>query len=674
MPQCSVSARLPDSRYTGSAHRYTVSIMTPTISRRDFLSGSALLIASGLTPLEQLRAQTQGAASLQSPTPLETRAPRYYPPALTGLRGSHPGSFEVAHQVGRDGKSFDLSDLPIREEFDLIVVGGGISGLAAAWFYREAHGPRSRILILDNHDDFGGHAKRNEFRVDGRLLLGYGGTESIQSPKTLFSKPVKHLMQAIGVDVHRFDTAFDRKLYRSLGLTQGVFFDRETFGVDKLVAGAPVVTSSDQDQSDAKPLPAATVIAQFPMSEAARRQLVALFDMPRDYLAGKSRAEKITYLKQVSYRDYLRRDAGLGDEAVKYFDGATKDLLAMGPDITPAFEALANGYPGFAGLGLKDEVDPAFAEPYIYHFPDGNASIARLLVRGLIPGVAPGHTMDDVVLADFDYSKLDAGGPVSLRLSSTAVHVANRPERGSVDLGYMQGGALHRVAARHCVLACYNMIIPHIMPELPMEQAQALALGVKLPLVYVNVAIRHWQPFVKLGVDNIYCPNAFFAGVKLDFPVALGGYSNPRDPSEPILLHMIHLPLTPDQGLTNVQQFRLGRARLLATPFEAYEKEITAQLDRMLGAGGFLSSRDIVAITVNRWPHGYAYDPNTLFDPITAGPPPNVVGRQPCGRVTIANSDAGWNAYTHEAIDQAWRAVNELRTAQHPGATAPQVA
>jgi spermidine dehydrogenase len=620
--------------------------MSNTISRRDFLSGTALLIAGGLTPRAQLHAEPG----------------RYYPPELTGLRGSHPGSFETAHQVGREGRSFDISRLPVEENFDLVVVGGGISGLAAAWFYREAYGNASRILILDNHDDFGGHAKRNEFRVGDRLLLGYGGTESLQSPKTLFSNAVNHLLRALGVEMKRWDTAFDREFYRSLGLTEGVYFDRETFGVDRVVPGSPVVTGADSDWSSAKPQPIDAAIAKFPMSDDARSRLRAFFKQPQDYLAGKSRAEKIAYLQKTSYRDYLRRDARLGDEAVLYFDGGSKDLMAMGPDITPALEALVNGYPGLAGLGLQDLRDAALNEPYIYHFPDGNASIARLLVRSLNPSVARGHTMDDIVLADFDYSKLDAG-PVRLRLNSTVVDVANtRDNLGPVDLGYVRAGALHRIQARRCVLACYNMIIPHIMPELPETQKRALALGVKLPLVYTNVAVRNWHAFVKLGVDRIYSPHGFYSNVKLDYPVSLGGYRHPRDPSEPMLLHMVHVPLTPNQGLTNVEQFRLGRQQLLDTPFEEFERQTTAQLDRMLGPGGFEASRDIAAITVNRWPHGYAYDPNTLFDPQTPGPPPNEVGRRRCGMVTIANSDAGWNAYTHEAIDQAWRAVNELKS------------
>jgi spermidine dehydrogenase len=623
--------------------------MPQPISRRDFLSGTALVIAGGLSPLAQLRA---------GPVP-------YYPPALTGLRGSHPGSFEVAHQAGREGRSFDISGLAVEENFDLVVVGGGISGLAAAWFYREAHGSASRILIIDNHDDFGGHAKRNEFRVGDRLLLGYGGTESLQSPRALFSKTVNRLIQTLGVDINRWDTAFEGKLYASLGLTKGVYFDRETFGVDRLVVGSPIVTGGDSMPSHGRARPIEAVVAEFPMSDDAKARLIAFFKHPKDYLAGKSKAEKIAYLKKISYRDYLRKDAGLGDEAVKFFDGGTKGLLAMGPDIVPALEALGSEYPGFTGLGLKDQIDTAFDEPYIYHFPDGNASIARLLVRSLIPGVAPGHTMDDVLLAEFDYTQLDRGGaPLRLRLNSTAVTVANaRAKGGPVDIGYVRSGELHRVQARQCVLACYNMMIPHIMPELPDAQKQALALGVKLPLVYINVAVRNWHAFRNLGVNEIYSPHGYFSNIKLDYPVSLGGYRCPRDPSEPILLHMEHMPLTPNQGLSNAEQFRLGRLVLLNTPFEEFENRITDQLDRMLGPGGFQSARDIAAITVNRWPHGYSYDANTLFDPETSGPPPYEIGRKRCGNVTIANCDAGWNSYTHEAIDQAWRAVNELKTA-----------
>jgi spermidine dehydrogenase len=626
--------------------------MSNTINRRDFLGGTALIIAAGLTPLAQMRAEPN----------------RYYPPSLTGMRGSHPGSFEVAHQVGREGNSFDISGLAVEEQFDLVVVGGGISGLAAAWFYRKAHGADARILILENHDDFGGHAKRNEFRVNDRLLLGYGGTESLQSPRNLFSKTVNELLQTLGVDLTRFNTAFDRKLFPSLGLMHGVFFDRESFGVDKLVAGNPVITGGDSFvyPDDAKTRPVETAVAEFPLSHDAKARLIGFFRERKDYLAGKSPAEKLDYLKKISYRDYFRKDAGLGDEAVKFFDGSSLGLMAMGPDILPALDAMSARYTGFSGLGLNHRDDTeyqGFGEPYIYHFPDGNASIARLLVRRLIPGVAPGSTMEDVVLSDFDYSKLDVNGTATrLRLNSTAVSIANgRGAGGLVDIGYMRAGVLHRVQAKRCVLACYNMIIPHIMPELPEVQKHALSLSVKSPMVYVNVAVRNWNAFVKLGVDDIYSPRAYFSQTKLDYPVTLGGYRNPHAPSEPILLHMEHVPLAPNQGLSNVEQFRIGRSLILGTPYEEYENRVLDQLDRMLGPGGFRSARDVAAITVNRWPHGYAYSANSLFDSETKGPQPYEIARKRCGNVTIANSDAGWNSYTHEAIDQAWRAVSDFK-------------
>jgi spermidine dehydrogenase len=624
------------------------------ITRRDLLNGVALVIAGGLTPI----------ASLASPGTARSASERGYPPLLEGIRGDEPGCFEIAHQVAREGRSFDIAGLPVDEQYDLIVIGGGASGLAAAWFYREQHGGSARILILENHDDFGGHARRNEFQVGDHRLIGYGGSESLQSPQHLFSPTVRRLLGKLGVSLSeaRWERYFDRSLYGSMGLTNATFFDQASFGADRLVVGTPTVTGADSWANKLRPpRPIETVAAEFPMSAPARARLIDLYAHPRDYLTGKSKPEMIAHLSRVSYRDYLIHDAGLGTEAVKFFDGSTNDFWGMGPDIVPAYDALSSRHPGFAGLGLEDEIDTAYGEPYIHHFPDGNASIVRLLVRGLIPSAAPGHTMEDVVLASFDYAKLDdPSNPVRLRLNATAVKVVNLA--GGVDVGYMRGGRLQRVRARHCVLACWNRMIPHIMPQLPLVQRQALERAVKQPLVYVNVALRNWRPFVRLGVERINSPRAYFSDVKLDYPVAMGGYRNPRSPDEPILVHMLRVPLAPNQGLSDVEQYKVGRYELLTTTFAEYETEIVGQLTRMLGAGGFDAARDIAGITVNRWPHGYAYTFDTLFDKRT-DPMPYVVARRRYGNVTIANSDAGWNAYLHEAIDQAWRAVEELKPA-----------
>ena len=608
------------------------------LTRRDFLDGVALAIAAGLTPAAQLKAQ-----------------PQRYPPALTGLRGDHPGSFETAHALAREGERFAFDDLPVEENYDLVVVGGGISGLAAAYFYRRAVGAQARILILDNHDDFGGHAKRNEFSVAGRRIIGYGGSEAMQSPKNLYSPAAKELLRELGIDLARFETAFDRNLYASLGLSRGLFFSREAFGRDALVVGEALTSGATQKRPNARPVE--ELIARYPLSEASRAQLVALYDPARDPLAGRDVEEKRRVLKSTSYRDYLTKTCGLSEEAANCFQGRTLGFFGLGADAVPAVDARDLGYPGFAGLALPDDRNPAWEEPYIYHFPDGNAGIARLLVRSLVPGVAPGNTMEDVVEAPFAYEKLDAAANVRIRLDATCLSV--REASDQVIVGYRQAGRLHRVAGRQAVLACFHAMIPHLMPDLPAPQRAALAQNVRTPLVYTNVILRNWHPWVALGAHAISAPMSFHCNVKLDFPVSLGGYRSPHDPSEPIAVHMVHVPSAPNQGFDAREQFRIGRQSLLTMTFADFEDRIRDELDRMLGPGGFASGRDIAAITVNRWAHGYAYTANSLFDGENWQDTMRLA-RKKSGRVAIANSDAGWDAYAHVAIDQADRAVREL--------------
>jgi spermidine dehydrogenase len=264
-----------------------------------------------------------------------------------------------------------------------------------------------------------------------------------------------------------------------------------------------------------------------------------------------------------------------------------------------------------------------------------------------------------VVLARFAYDALDrAGQGVRIRLDSTCVHVANTGD--TVRLAYVRNGKLSRVEARHAVLACFNMMIPYLMPELPQPQRAALLRNVKAPLVYVNVMVHNWLAFERLKVHSIAAPTAFFYQVALDFPVSLGGYRHPRDPDSPIMLHLAYVPSAPNRGLDARAQYRMGRAKLLSTTFADYEGRIRDQLDRMLGPGGFASARDIAAITVNRWAHGYSYVASPLFDPDDYDEKVLKVARQTVGRVAIANTDAGGDAWVHYAIDQAERAVREL--------------
>ncbi len=231
--------------------------------------------------------------------------------------------------------------------------------------------------------------------------------------------------------------------------------------------------------------------------------------------------------------------------------------------------------------------------------------------------------------------------------------------RKEVDVAYIQGGKLQSVRAKHCVLACYNMMIPYLCPELPQAQKDALAYLVKAPLVYTHVALRNWTSFSQLGIHQIVAPGGYHTHTALDFPVSIGEYKFPSHPEEPMVLFMLRTPCSP--GLPMRDQYRAGRIELMATPFEKFERNIRDQLARMLGGAGFDPARDIEGITVNRWAHGYAYTPNSLYDSHwKPGEQPWVVGRKPFGNIAIANSDAGADAYTNVAIDQAHRAVREL--------------
>jgi spermidine dehydrogenase len=610
--------------------------MDRPIPRRDFLNGVAIGISAALGSASVSRAQSQSSDQAAS-----------YPPLRTGLRGNYPAAVAEFDRI-RAGEytRFPLPASEIQEEYDLVIVGGGISGLAAAHFYRTALGTAPRILILDNHDDFGGHAKRNEFHYQGRTFIGCGGTLGIATPFP-YSYAAKSLVKELGIEVERNSEFFNTELETKYHLATATFFDKEHFGEDKLVLGNPRWPD---------------FFANAPLSAAARADLIRLHGNNPDYLAGLSEHEKRARLARMSYQDYLLNIAKMTPEALPFFIGSGGRNNKR-VDTTPALEAGEHGSVGFDGLGLKFEL-PFREASYLFHFPDGNASLARLLVSKLLPSAIPGkQSMNTILAAPVAYDKLDEpGSKIRIRLASPVVRVEHDgpPENADwVRIAYRNGDRVAAVRARYCILACYNALIPALLSEIPQRQKEALAYPVKVPMMYTNVLIRRWTAWQKLGVSRINAPGMYHTNLYLDPGSTVGGYRGVTTPEEPMIVHMVRNPNKP--GLPRKEQNRAGQQELLSMSFQDFELKIRQQLARTLAPAGFDPREDILAITVNRWPYGYAYTYDTLADPEV--PPeqrPHVIGRQRLGRVTIANSDAGAAAFTNQAIDEANRAVQEI--------------
>lgn len=605
--------------------------MKGNITRRDFLNGTQVAIGGSFFMPSQNLFST---SSFSLPND-------YYPPALTGLRGSHDGSWEVMHSkvLGKQWKKSKYE-----EKYDLVIVGAGISGLSSAYHYKKTH-PEAKILLIDNHDDFGGHAKRNEFEVNGETRIGYGGTEAIDTPSS-YSQEAKSLIKEIGIDVEKFYEAYDQSLYSSLGLGKGILFDSNSFSEERLVTGYNKV-------------PWKEFAEKTPMTQKAKDDLVRIWTEKKDYLPILSDEEKYELLKDLSYYDFLKDYVKVDQQILEIFRRWGMSFWCVGIDEVPC-TLIQNYDGGMPGLdytlkrsGYRGD------EPYIFHFPDGNASVARLLVRALIPGSVPGSSMEDVVLAKVNYSLLDGDSTTKIRLNSTVVDVSHTNNSSAVDITYVRKHDVHTIRADKCILACYNSAIPYLCSELPKKQVDGLKYNVKIPLTYTKVMIPSWKVFADLGLDFVYYTDAFYKQVELAYPVSIGDYKFNKSPDESMVLHMCHSHHSKD--IKGPDQWREGRRRLLSTPFSVYEGHVKDQLDSALGGGGFDSDRDISAITVNRWPHGYSYSNDLIWEPDWENEEskPWVIGRQQYGRISIANSDAGASADTNSAITHGIRAAQE---------------
>ena len=625
------------------------------ITRRDFVHGIA---AAGI----MASLPEQSMADLPTSPSLSTTG---YPPSKMGMRGNHDGSWEVAHSLISSPNYFKVGQgKRDKESYDLLVVGGGISGLAAAYFYQKSQ-PDARILILENHDDFGGHAKRNEFSVTGKQLIGYGGSQTMEEPSD-YSQIVKGLLSDIGVGPEEFHQAYDQSFYKQHELAGGVFFNRGDWGRSAMVK-LDVGGLGDYMPLAPTSLSVVDAVLGMPLSAPAKSDFIRLMTETRDCMPEIPVADKRWYLSTISYKTFLERHLGIKEaEVFRVLEELASDTGMSIANVTASAAIFYSVLPGYNATGLPPDNEEY--EPYIHHFPDGNASIARLLVSSLIPAFASPTDGKGMVGVQGNYAGLDrADNDVCLRLGSTAVNVVHKGDPATareVEVTYVKDSYQYVATAKKVVLACYHSIIPSICPSLPSIQKTALASQVKTPILYTNVALTNWRAWKEMGIGAFVAPGSYHVNAMIDFPVSMGGYQFAQSPDDPIIIHMEKFPHGKAPGLSKRDRLRQGRRDLLATPFPEIEHQIKKQLGEALAPGGFNIDRDIAGITVNRWAHGYSYYYDELvedlYDDWDDPRYPHVQARQLFGQIAIANADADANAMLQAAIEQGYRAVQEL--------------
>ena len=606
--------------------------MDRPITRRDFLQGAAASLAVAATPA----CKRGGAEAAQ-----DARGA-----AASGLRGQDMSAMKLGHLI-RDGADFE-DGADSGETYDLVVIGAGIAGLSAAFTYDRGRGGDARILILDNDEEFGGHARRNTFEWEGGELIAHGGTYALEEVEEA-PEAARGLLRDLGVNLDALRGYRDEGLYGRLGLSRAVFFDPRHQGGDR-----PTWVDRFYDT------PYEQFFARAPISLRARRDLTELYTTRRDFLAGVKDREAV--LAGMSWERFIRDVMGLGEDVLPFADLYAADLVGLGCDAVSARKGFDYG-PGFFGMGGTGFRDKGGLIQYAYdatcRYPDGNHTVARHLLKKLLPAAIEGEdTMEGVFNGRVRRHELDRPEHRKrLRLGSAAVRVQHdgpADARRGVVVDYVQGdaGVVRRVRARGAVVAAWGMVAKHIVPELGAPQRAALDDYRYCACLYINVMLRNWRPIADVGAFSMQLPGGYCTWMEVADPLSVGSYRPKYHPDSPTVLSMYKYLYT--RGLSPTEQMRRARRQIQHKTFAEYEREIRGELNHMFGRWGFDARRDILAITVNRWGHAYNFFPS-----VPGRAPAYESGRHQLGRISFAGADAGGIPWTLSAMDQAHRAAHE---------------
>ena len=621
------------------------------ITRRDFVYGSAVLAAGAMAGCSRSdSASTAGGAAggSQATYQFEVGDDWYGPGGVGDYRDSHgntPGLVQDAHRIWAgefDRPSTNATDSG--EEYDLVVVGGGFSGLSAAHHFRRLN-PGGRCLILDNHPIFGGEAKRNEFVVDGHRIMGPQGSNDFGIQRATG-----------GPDDYFTSLGIPREFqYREPeGSAAGMRIPFDNYGFlhwqhDLFSVGHFFDDGGGRWVHDLW----RSGLNEAPWSSRVRDSLLGAREEDAERHA---QGEIGPWLDSMTVKDYYEGVLGLPPEVTAYVDPILASIIGLGCDAISAWWGLHFELPGFR--------KPDRYAGFTFHcFPGGNAGIARHFIKNLIPdGIEGSGDLPDVLNGAVAFDRLDrADNAVRMRLGSTVVRVEHQGAVSSserVVITYLRDDQVHQLQARSVVMASGGWINRRILRDLPEGHRQAYEAFSHSSVLVANVALANWRFLERLGIAAGIWSDGFGFYCNIRRPMLVGGQAPPLHPDKPVVLTFYAPVYFP--GMSAADQGIAGRAQVLGTPFPEYERRIREQMVRLFGDAGFDPVNDIAGIILNRWGHAYVNPgPGFMFGRNGAPAPPDVI-RESFGRIAIGHSELRGHQSWTAAAGEGRRAIEAL--------------
>jgi spermidine dehydrogenase len=579
---------------------------------------------------------------------------------------SHGNTEEVmrrAHEI-RDGR-YDrpvANTVETGEIYDLVVVGSGMSGLGAAYYFRMA-AKGLKCLIIENHPIFGGESKRNEFNVNGHRLIGPQGANEFDVPAGPGEQGYE-LYTELGIPREFEYQGWDPKFKK-------LEFDRTNYGFQLWVDGAPSF-----GHFFGKPLQVSQgrwvrdlwgqELKGAPFSKRVEKDFLTWRNTQERYYREKDFER---WLDTMTYKDYLEKVMGLSPEVTAYADPILAAAIGLGSDVISAYAAYQIAMPGFQGFS-KSVYYASRQEgisPLVFNsFPGGNDGFARYFTKVLIPGAINGApTFENILNGRVNFQALD--DPVNqtrMRVGATAVRVEHEgsPEKAEhVSVTYVKGKKAYRLKARGVVMAGGGWVTRRVVRDLPQDYEDAYRHFYHSPMMVVNVALNQWHSLYKLGLTACRWFDGFGFSCNIRQPMTVGDYRPPLDPNKPTLV-TFYVPFY-YPGRSIQEQGSRGRQELLSTSYREYERQVREQLTRLFGSGGFNPKRDIAGIVLNRWGHAYVCPQPGFYFGREGKPAPRDVIRKRHGRIAFGHSELFGHQYWLGAVDEGRRAAEQVMEA-----------